>query len=132
MNRQTDKSATDLVAEIIAHVGGLVRNEVDLARSEVNDNLNRAVTSLGLLAAALVMGITALNVLAAALVSAIAETGIEPGWAALIVGVVFAVIAYVMMNRGLHNLKLTSIAPKRAAENTRRDMNAVREAYNAE
>ena len=75
------------------------------------------------------VALTALNVLSAALVAALTEAGIPGGWSALIVGVVFAIIAYVMLKKGKDNLKLSSLAPSRTAKNVKRDARAVKEAY---
>ena len=60
-------------------------------------------------------------------VDAVAATGLDAGWAALIVGVVFAIIAYIMLRKGTNDLKLTSLAPSRTARNVQRDANVVKE-----
>ena len=51
------------------------------------------------------------------------------GWSALIVGVAFALIAYVMVNKGTNSLKLSSLAPTRTTKNVKRDAQAVKEVY---
>ena len=113
----------------LTHVSSLVRSEVDLARAEVNENLKTAGVAIGLIVGAVVVALTALNVLSAALVAALTEAGIPGGWSALLVGVIFAVIAYVMANKGTNDLKLSSLAPTRTAKNVKRDAQAVKEAY---
>jgi uncharacterized membrane protein YqjE len=47
----------------------------------------------------------------------------------LIVGVAFALIAYVMVNKGTNALKLSSLAPTRTTKNVKRDAQAVKEVY---
>jgi len=128
--RSIDKGAPGLVADALAHVSNLVRSEVNLARTEVAENLKSAGMAIGLLAAALVIAITALNVLSAALVAAITNLGLSAGWSALIVGVVFAIIAFVLASKGMNDLKISNLAPTRTAKNVRRDAEAVKEAYN--
>jgi hypothetical protein len=131
MNEQyTSKSTTGLVADAMSHVSSLVRSEVDLARAEIGENVNRAGLALGLLLGAVVIALVALNVLAAALVAAIAEAGLEAGWAALIVGAVLAVIALAMTAKAVKDLKLTNLAPTRTARNMKRDAAALKDAYN--
>ena len=125
------KSTPGLMTEALNHVSALVRNEVDLARAEINENVRKAMTAVGLLVAAAVIALTALNVLAAALVAAIAEWGLEEGWAALIVGVIFGVIAFIMLSKGMNDLKASSLAPSRTTRNVKRDANTVKEAYDA-
>lgn len=128
--RSAEKGAPGLVADALAHVSNLVRNEVNLARAEVSENLKGMAIAIGMLAASLVVAITALNVLSVALVAALAETGIEAGWAALIVGVLFAVIAFALASKGMSDLRIKNLAPTRTAMNVRRDAEAVKEAYN--
>ncbi|HIC67486.1 MAG: phage holin family protein [Paracoccus sp. (in: a-proteobacteria)] len=129
MSTEPNKSASGLLNDALSHVSSLVRNEVDLARAEINENVNNAGAAIGLIIGALVVALTALNVLSAALVAALTEAGIPGGWSALIVGVVFAIIAYVMLKKGKDNLKLSSLAPSRTAKNVKRDARAVKEAY---
>lgn len=125
------KSTTDLVGDALSHVSSLVRKEVDLARAEINENLSRAGVAIGLIVAAAIIALTALNVLAAALVAGLTEAGIDGGWAALIVGAGFAILAFALMAKGLNDLKLSSLAPNRTAKNIKRDAQAVKEAYDA-
>ncbi len=126
----TEKSTGNLLGDALSHVSSLVRSEVDLARAEINENLNSAAVALGLIVGAVVVFLTALNVLSAALVAALTNAGIPGGWSALIVGVVFAAIGYGMLKKGTNDLKLSSLAPTRTAKNVKRDANAVKEVYN--
>ena len=93
--------------------------------------LRRAGTAIGLLVAALVVALTALNVLVGAIVAGLSEAGMDPGWAAFAVGVVLVIVAYGFVQKGLNDLKLSSIAPSRAAANVQRDVEAVKGAANA-
>ena len=129
MSDDTNRSAGGLLNDALSHVSSLVRSEVDLARAEVNENLNSAAVAIGLLVGAVVVALTALNVLTAALVAALTEAGLDAGWSALIVGVLLAIIAYVMVNKGTNDLKLSSLAPTRTAKNVKRDAEAVKEVY---
>lgn len=126
----TNKSAGGLLSDVMANVSALVRSEVDLARAEMSENANRAGVALGMIAGAAIIALVALNVLAAALVTALAEAGLNAGWAAMIVGLALAAIAFVMMNKGASDLKLSSLAPTRTAKNVRRDATSIKETYN--
>ena len=122
------ESTPSLLNEALTHVTGLVRGEMDLFRAEVQENLNRAIAAVGMLVAAVVLLITALNVLAAAITAWLAETGLGPGWSALIVAGAFAIVGIVLALKGRSNLKATSLAPTRTARNVQRDAHAVKEA----
>ena len=123
---KTTHSTTSLMSDAIESLSGLVRSEFDLARAEVDRNLRRAGVAIGMLIAAVVLFLTALNVLAAAVAAGLTELGLEAGWAALIVGVVLALIGWFLMSKGMNDLKLSSLAPSRTAENVKRDAQAVK------
>ncbi|PVA11333.1 phage holin family protein [Pelagivirga sediminicola] len=129
MSDANNKSVTDMLGEALNHVSALVRKEVDLARAEMSENLNKAAVALGLIVGAVIIALTALNVLSAALVAALTEAGIDAGWSALIVGAVLAIIAFVMVGKGVNDLKLSSLAPSRTTKNVKRDAHAIKDAY---
>ena len=131
MTKSPNESTSGLLGDAMAHVSALVRGEVDLARAEIDQNLRRAGTAIGLLVAALVVALTALHVLVGAIVAGLSEAGMDPGWAAFAVGVVLVIVAYGFVQKGLNDLKLSSIAPSRAAANVQRDVEAVKGAANA-
>lgn len=129
MNDQssTPKGVSGLIGDVLTHVSNLIRKEFDLARTELSENLNRAAVAVGLLVGALIVALVALNVLAGALVAGIAELGLAPGWSALSVGGVMALVAAVMVAKGVRDLKLVSLAPTRTVKNIRRDTDAMKE-----
>ncbi|MFG6529191.1 MULTISPECIES: phage holin family protein [unclassified Sulfitobacter] len=129
MTTESNKSAGSLLTEALSHVSSLMRKEVDLARAEVNENLKHAGVAIGLIVGAVVVALTALNVLSAALVAALTEAGIAAGWSAVIVGVLLAIVAYVMIQKGTNDLKLSSLAPTRTAKNVKRDAETMKEVY---
>ncbi len=114
--------------KVLVQATELFRGEFDLARTEVQENLNRAMIAIGLVVAAIVLFLVALNVLAAALVTGIAELGIGAGWAALIVGGVFLIIGLGMVLMGKNKLASASLAPSRTARNVQRDVRTTKEA----
>ena len=128
-NDTPNKSAGALLSDTLSNVSGLVRSEVDLARAEISENVTKAAVAVGLIAGAALIALVALDVLAAALVAALAEAGLDAGWAALIVGAGLGILAYVLINKGINDLKLSSLAPTRTVKNVQRDAEAVKEAY---
>ncbi|EDZ46823.1 conserved hypothetical protein [Rhodobacterales bacterium Y4I] len=118
------------MSEALNNISSLIRNELALARAEVSENLNRAAVALGLIVGGVVVALTALNVLAAALSAGLTEAGMDPGWAALLVGLGFAAVAFGMIAKGTNDLKLSSLAPTRTAENVKRDAQSIKETYN--
>jgi Kef-type K+ transport system membrane component KefB len=82
---------------------------------------------MGAIAGGAILALAALIVLLQALVIAIAEMGVPPALAALIVGLVVAAIAYFMIHKGTNDLKASSLAPDRTMDSLRRDAQLVKE-----
>jgi uncharacterized membrane protein YqjE len=122
-----ERSTTSLVGDLVNQVTELVRKELQLFRAEVDDKGTQVVVALGSIVAGLVIIIAALNVLSAALVAALTNAGIPAAWSAVIVGVVLAIVAAVLANRGMNKLKAQSLAPQRTARAASRDAHMVRE-----
>lgn len=123
------QSTLALVREALTQVSTLVRREVDLARTEVSENMNKAVGALISLALALAFGIVALNGISAALVALIVNLfDIGTGWASLIVAILFAVVAVILLSSAKKALQARSLAPTRTATNVQRDAETVKEA----
>ncbi|WP_300064360.1 phage holin family protein [uncultured Roseobacter sp.] len=131
MNADPNRSASGLMNDAMTQMSGLVRKEVDLARAEVTENLKSAAAAIGMIVGAAILALTSLNVLSAALVAALTDAGIAVGWSALIVGVAFGALAWAMLAKGTHDLKLSSLMPSRTVKNVRRDTETVKESLDA-
>lgn len=129
MDRNDPRSTSSLLSDVLASIGILLRQEVDLARAEVDQNIKRAGAALGLLVVAVVLALVGLSVLSSAAISALVMAGIGQLWATLLVGLVILLIAGILVMVGLKRLKLTSLAPTRAARNLRADAQMMKEAY---
>jgi protein-S-isoprenylcysteine O-methyltransferase Ste14 len=123
-------SARSLAVEAVQRVTNLFRKEMDLARAEFDAALKSAAAGIGLLVAAVVLALTALNVLSAAVVAGLANLGIAPGWAALIVGLVLAGVALGLAMRGASDLKQVKLMPERVSRNVKADAETIREGFN--
>lgn len=130
MPTEQTTGTTNLVSNIIGHVTTLVRKEMELARAELGENLNGAMTAVGVIVAGVVFSLVGLNVIAAALVAALTAAGLHPFWSAVIVGGIALIAALIMIKGGMSKLKASSLAPTRTTENVRRDVSAIRETTN--
>lgn len=116
-----DRSAPALIGDLVGNMTELVRKEVQLLRAEMNEKLTDVIAGAGMILAAMVLVIVALNVLAAALVAALTNFGFNAGWAALIVGVIFAGVAWMLATKGISNLKASNLTPERTAHAVSKD-----------
>ena len=123
------KSAGEMLADVVGNVGNLVRNEMDLARTEIVGSLKSAGAAIGVIVIATILGVTGLNVLTASLIAALVWLGVPPTWATLSVGLALVVIALLMTLSAISTLKQIGFVPKRTARNVKRDAAAVKDAY---
>ena len=124
------KSAGEMMSDIMGNVGSLVRNEVDLARTEVTNSLAKAAWAIGAMAVAGLLAITGLNVLAAWFVTLAIWAGVPVPWATAAVGIVLLIIACMTFLSAKSALNQIGFMPTRTARNVQRDATAIKEAYN--
>lgn len=117
-----------LVGDAFDHVTELFRKELDLFRAELQENTNKAFAAVGMIVAGVVVILVALNVLAGAFVGWLTAAGIGPGWSALIVFGVLALIGIILLMTGRSNLRAASLAPTRTMKNVRQDASTIKEA----
>ena len=109
-----EKAATnslgDLFKDVTKDMSTLIRQEVALAKAEISDSAKKAGKGAGMLGGAGYAAIMLVFFLSLALMWALASL-IGPGWGALIVALVWAVIALVLFVMGRKQLKTVRGAP---------------------
>jgi hypothetical protein len=111
-----DRSLGDLFKELSRETGTLVRKEVELATTEMATKLQTASGHASTVAAGGALVHAGLLVLAAALVIGLSQLGVTPWLSALLVGLLTLGVGYLLVSRGLANLRRTSVAPTNAIE----------------
>ena len=111
-----NRSLGDLFKELSRETGTLVRKEVELATTEMTTKLKTAGGHAGTVAAGGALAHAGLLVLMAALVLGLSQLGVTPWLSALLVGLLTIGVGYLLVNRGLTNLRRTSVAPTNAIE----------------
>jgi Putative Actinobacterial Holin-X, holin superfamily III len=127
MMHTDDRSLKDLLADLTESITTLFRKEIQLARAETSEKVNQVGVAIGAIAGGAILALAALIVLLQALVIGITEAGVPAGWAALIVGVIVAVVAYVLIHKGTSDLKASNLAPQRTMDSFKRDAQVVKE-----
>jgi uncharacterized membrane protein YqjE len=122
----TDRSLPDNLAELAKETVELLRNELRLAKLEVNDKIEQAKRGISAMTVgALVLAGGLLTLLAAAVIG-IGQ--VMPYWAsALLVGGVVSLIGGAMLGKGRQNLKPENLEPERTLEELNRDKQLVEE-----
>src|SRR5690606_851759 len=121
------RTIPNLVTDLVEQLSTLVRTESQLLRTELKENVGRAGNGVMEIAAGAMLLLAALIVLLQALIAGLVKAGLEAGWAALIVGVIVAVIGAILVKRGTSNMSPSEIAPSRTAAQLRKDGQLARE-----
>jgi hypothetical protein len=126
--RQQERSIGELFGQLTQDMTLLVRQEVQLARTEMSEKLSRLTGNLvSVVGGGLVAYVGALALVAALILALNDLAGISPWVSALLVGAVLAIAGYVMLQRGLTELKRVDIAPRRTVENIKDDVQAIKD-----
>jgi hypothetical protein len=111
-------SVGELLGDIASDLSTLVRQEVDLAKAEVRQSAEHAKAGGALFGVAAVAGHLALAFVSVAVWWALGEA-IGRGWSAVVVALVWAVIAAITASMGRARLKrVTPVAPRTADTTT--------------
>lgn len=107
-----------LLADLLNGVTTLVRQELRLAQAEGSEKLTSAAIGVAAILAGLLIANCALLILLQALVIALADY--MPDWlAALVVGGVVAIVAFVAIWQGKRQLSADKLAPRRTIRTVR-------------
>jgi membrane protein implicated in regulation of membrane protease activity len=128
MSSDLNRSVPDLIGDLLQQTSNLVQKEVQLARAELSEKLSvmgGAAASIGV-AAALMMA--ALVIILQGIAALLVTFGLSTWVSSLIVGVVVAVIAYVLLRAGINRMKAASLTPERTVHQVSRDATMAKEA----
>jgi hypothetical protein len=119
--RRDERSLGQLFGDLTRQLSTLVRQEIELARTEVTSRASAAgrdAAMVGIGAALLYAGFLGLM---AAVTLWLVDAGLDPWVAALVVAGVVLAIGVVLVLTGRQNLNRLDLAPKRTAETVRDD-----------
>jgi MFS family permease len=126
-NSQSDKSLAELTKQLSDQTTALAHKEVELAKAELALKGKRLGLGAGMFGGAGLIGAYAFGALTACAILALA-TAIDGWLAALIVAVVYGVIAGVLALTGKKQVEQgTPPVPERAIESTKEDIQSTRD-----
>ncbi len=128
MTIHTDpRTIPELFSDALAQFSKLLRNEIQLARTEMSGKLKETMNGVAfLIAGALFVG-PAIVLLLIALATFLAERGLPDSVAYLLSGLVGLAIAGVLASIGMKRVQNTSMTPDRTMRQINRDVAAVKE-----
>jgi hypothetical protein len=126
MSEADDRSARELISAVMADLADLVRKESELVRSELSQKISLALkAAVGMGAGAVLLLGAFLCVLAAVVIGL--SNLMPPAWAALVVGVVSALIGFTLVRAGMKKAEPSELAPERFVKQVRRDAEMIKE-----
>jgi uncharacterized membrane protein YqjE len=111
----TRESWGELIGELASQSAGLVRDEVALARRELEQKLKTVQSAAAVVAIGAIIALIAALSVCAAVIIALAEY-VGPWQSALIVGLILGMTAGVAILIGVSKFKRTNLRPKQTIE----------------
>jgi hypothetical protein len=120
MRHEEELSVGDLFSELSADTSKLVRQEVMLAKAEISQKISRAGKDVAILVAGGLLAYTGVLTLTAALVLIVSL--FMPSWvAASIIGLLILGIGYLLVQKGLNDLKKVPPMPEKTIQTLKED-----------
>ena len=119
--RGEERSLGELFGDLARDTGTLVRQEVELAKTEMTQKASRAARDIGVLAAGGLVAYAGFLAILAAIVLGLVAAGLDAWLAALLVGAVVAAVGALLVQRGLSALKREELAPRQTVETLKED-----------
>ena len=115
-----ERSLGDLFSELAGETGTLIRQEVTLAQVELTQKATAVGRNIGFLLVGGAVGYAALLAFMTAVIVGLAN--FVPLWAAaLIVGVLIAIVAFLLISSALKSLKKTDLTPNQTVKSLKED-----------
>jgi nitrate/nitrite transporter NarK len=115
-----EASVGQLISEISDDLSTLFRQEVELAKAEVRQEAHKAGKAAGMLGAAGFAGYMVALLVTLAVVAGLSNV-MDPGWAALLVAVVWAVVGAALYVAGRQRWRAVSPVPRQTVETLKED-----------
>lgn len=117
---RSERSLAELLSSLVGQVGTLVRKEIELAKTELTAKATRVLQDAAMIGAGAALTLLSVVVLLAALILGLGT--FMPLWsAALLVGVVFAVVGIGLVMTGVAALKKIDPLPRATVETFQED-----------
>ena len=122
MSQQRDqRSLGELFGDLSRQMSALIRQEIDLARAEVTGKATAAGRDVALMGTGIGLLYAGLLALMGAVVLFMADAGVSPWLAALIVAIVVAAVGGLLVVSSRQALANRDMAPKRTVETLKDD-----------
>ena len=119
--QREQRSLGELFGDLSRQMSALVRQEIELARAEVTGKATSAARDVAIMGAGIGLLYAGLLALIGAAVLFLADQGVSPWLAALVVAIVVAVVGGLLVMSSRESLANRDMAPKRTVETLKDD-----------
>jgi ABC-type multidrug transport system fused ATPase/permease subunit len=126
-NGANNKSLGELFSDFTRELSTLLRQEVQLAKTEVTQNVSKLAKSAIFMVAGGVVAWLALHALIAAAILGLISSGMSGWLAALVVGGILLLLGGILAFMGISALKKANLAPKETIQTLKEDARWARE-----
>lgn len=117
-----NRSLGELIADLSRETTTLIREEIDLAKTEMSHKASQAARDIGFLVAGGAIVYAGFLALIAALIVGLGQAGLTWWLSALIVGVVVVAIGGYLVWQGIENLKRVDPVPEKTLATLKEDV----------
>lgn len=117
-----DRSLGELFGDLAEQLSRLIRQEADLARTELASNVTRVARDASLLGIGGGLAHAGMLALIAAAIALLARLGLDVWIAAAVVGVALVAVGLLLIDRGRAQLRSASVVPKRTIQTIQEDV----------
>lgn len=129
MQGREERSLGELFAELAQETSTLVRQEVNLAKTEMSQKASKVGKDVGFLAAGGAVAYAGFLAILAGVIFLL--NNVMPMWlAAVLVGLVVALVGYFLVRKGLDALKREDLAPRQTMETLKEDKEWIKDQTN--
>jgi xanthine/uracil permease len=122
-----NRSVLDLFTQLVDNMSFLFRKEIELAKAEMSEKAGQVGAGAAKAAIGGVLMIPALVVLLWSAVAWLETVDVPVRWGTLIVGIVVAVIGFVLLKTGMNAASTANLKPRRTTTQLQRDVAVVKE-----
>lgn len=122
-----ERSLGDLFAELARETSTLIRQEVQLAKAEATESATKAGRAVAFLLAGGAVAYAGFLAILGAIILGLWDAGLEAWQAALLVGIVVAVVGIFLVMRARDTLQTTVLVPRKTVDTLKEDQEWMKE-----
>ena len=118
----SQSSVGQLIGEVTSDLSTLMRQELELAKAEMKTEAAKAAKGAGMLGGAGYAGHLTILFLSLTLMWALGDLWDKPAWGALVVALIWGVVAAVLYSKGREQMKRVNPKPEQTVETLKEDV----------